>query len=263
MRLRETAPWIATAAVALAGVLVWRGLWGVMFTRNPQYELRRLEITTGSAKSEEEIRSITGLREGVNLFSFSASEVRERLLRTTPNIAEAEVSKILPSNVVVVVRDRVPVARLYYPSQALDRDGMAFTLLPKDAGRYRGLPTIENGRTRHRFDAGRTLVGAVGTPLGEESRIVRALDVVNAWNAEFGGEPRPPFRLMTLDVSDSVYLETLTTDSRVVRFVWEEIVDEPAIRVCLRMVARTMADPGSRGGGQFDALLSAGKVIVR
>ena len=71
------------------------------------------------------------------------------------------------------------------------------------------------------------------------------------------------YRDVWLDIRSSIYLETLTTDSRVVRFVWEEIVDEPAIRVCLRMVARRMADPGSRGAGQFDALLSAGKVIVR
>ena len=82
MRLRETAPWLAVLALALACFFAWRWLSAAMFSRNPQFELRRVEISPGYAKSEQEIRDITGLREGVNLFSFRASEVRERLLRT-------------------------------------------------------------------------------------------------------------------------------------------------------------------------------------
>ena len=93
MRLRETAPWLAAFAIAIACFVAWRWLSAAMFSRNPQYELRRVEISPGYAKSEREIRDITGLREGVNLFSFRASEVRERLLRTTPNIADVEISK--------------------------------------------------------------------------------------------------------------------------------------------------------------------------
>ena len=145
MRLRETAPWLAVLAIGLACFFAWRWLSATMFSRNPQYELRRVSIEPGYAKSEQEIRDITGLREGVNLFSFRASEVRERLLRTTPNIADAEVTKILPDAVEVVVHDRIPVASLCSPVLALDADGFVFTILPRDVERYRSLPRIENG----------------------------------------------------------------------------------------------------------------------
>ena len=127
MRLRETAPWLAAFAIAIACFVAWRWLSAAMFSRNPQYELRRVEISPGYAKSEREIRDITGLREGVNLFSFRASEVRERLLRTAPNIADVEISKRLPDAVSVVVHDRVPVANLCSPTLALDAGGFVFT----------------------------------------------------------------------------------------------------------------------------------------
>ena len=68
---------------------------------------------------------------------------------------------------------------------------------------------------------------------------------------------------LLLPLAPAAMAEDGEDDARFAGRSWEEIVDEPAIRVCLRMVARTMADPGSRGAGQFDALLSAGKVIVR
>ena len=154
MRLRETAPWLAVAAIALACFFAWRWLSAAMFTRNPQFELRRVDISPGYAKTEREIRDITGLREGVNLFSFRSSEVRERLLYATPNIADVEISKRLPDAVSVVVHDRVPVANLCSPSLALDANGFVFTILRRDAERYRSLPRIENGAEPFRPPAG-------------------------------------------------------------------------------------------------------------
>ena len=224
MRLRETAPWLAVLAIGLACFFAWRWLSATMFSRNPQYELRRVSIEPGYAKSEQEIRDITGLREGVNLFSFRASEVRERLLRTTPNIADAEVTKILPDAVEVVVHDRIPVASLCSPVLALDANGFVFTILPRDVERYRSLPRIENGAEPYRPPAGRTLADAPGTPTGVEARIARALRV-----ALLCDRPERAFRLSDIDVSNSVYLVLLTRDNRFIRLVWEEIADDEAI----------------------------------
>ena len=257
MRLRETAPWLAVLAIAIVCFLAWRWLSAAMFTRNPQYELRRVDISPGYAKSEREIRDITGLREGVNLFSFRASEVRERLLRTTPNIADVEISKRLPDAVSVVVHDRVPVASLCSPTLALDAGGFVFTLLPRDAERYRSLPRIENGVEPFRPPAGRTLADAPGTPSGVESRVARALRVVLLCDG-----PGCSFRLSDIDVSNSVYLVLLTADNRIVRLVWEELADDTAILQSLSMVDETLRDPASRGKTRFDVILSAGKVFA-
>ena len=257
MRLRETAPWLAAFAIAIACFVAWRWLSAAMFSRNPQYELRRVEISPGYAKSEREIRDITGLREGVNLFSFRASEVRERLLRTAPNIADVEISKRLPDAVSVVVHDRVPVANLCSPTLALDAGGFVFTILPRDAERYRSLPRIENGSKPYRPPAGSTLADAPGTPPGVEARIARALRV-----ALLCDRPERAFRLSDIDVSNSVYLVLLTRDNRFIRLVWEEIADDEAILRGLAMADETLRDPASRGKARFDVILSAGKVFA-
>ncbi len=257
MRLRETAPWLAVLAIGLACFFAWRWLSATMFSRNPQYELRRVSIEPGYAKSEQEIRDITGLREGVNLFSFRASEVRERLLRTTPNIADAEVTKILPDAVEVVVHDRIPVASLCSPVLALDANGFVFTILPRDVERYRSLPRIENGAEPYRPPAGRTLADAPGTPTGVEARVMRALRV-----ALLCDRPDRAFRLSNLDVSNPVYLELLTADNRLVRLVWEEISGDTEILRGLSMADDTLRDPASRDKTRFDVILSAGKVFA-
>ena len=257
MRLRETAPWLAVVALGLACFFAWRWLSAAMFTRNPQFEVRRVSIEPGYAKTEGEIRDITGLREGINLFSFRASEVRGRLLLATPNIADAEVSKILPDAVSVVVHDRIPVASLCSPKLALDADGFVFTILPRDADRYRSIPRIENGAEPFRPQAGRTLSDVPGTPSGIEARVMRALRV-----ALLCDRPGRSFRLSNIDVSNPVYLTLLTADNRLVRLVWEEISDDTAILQGLSMADDTLRDPASRGKTRFDVVLSAGKVFA-
>ena len=100
----------AVAAVAAVSAFCWGAFWRAAFSRNPRWAATEVAIETGLAKTPAEIRDITGLREGVNLFSFSAAEARRRLLDSTLNIADAEVSKTLPGTVRIVARDRVPVA---------------------------------------------------------------------------------------------------------------------------------------------------------
>ena len=80
MRLRETAPWLAVFAVILAGVLVWNGLWGILFEHNDQYRIRTLEIVPGALTTREEIVSVAGLREGDGLFAKGADEIRRTLV---------------------------------------------------------------------------------------------------------------------------------------------------------------------------------------
>lgn len=262
MRLKETAPWLALIALGLACFFAWRWLDGAMFSRNPQYALRTVRIESGFAKSPEEIRDIAGLREGVNLFSFSASDVRRRLLRTTPNIAEVEVSKTLPDRVDVVVHDRVPVAKLCSSRLALDADGLVFTILPRDADRYHALPLIENGAEPYRPDAGRRLRDAAGTPVGVEARVMRALRVVRLWAQAFGAVAEPSFRIANLDVSNATFLELRTADNRLVRLVWEELPDDASILLALGVVDETLRDPASAGKTRFDVVVAAGKVFA-
>ncbi|MBQ7666578.1 MAG: FtsQ-type POTRA domain-containing protein, partial [Kiritimatiellae bacterium] len=136
MKHRAAVHAAAAVAVALAVAAGWGLFWRTAFSHNPKWEVREVEIETGLAKTPEEIRDITGLREGVNLFAFSAAEARRRRLDSTLNIAEAEVGKTLPGRVRIVARDRVPAAKLFSESLAVDANGLVFTLLEKDRSRW-------------------------------------------------------------------------------------------------------------------------------
>ena len=244
---------VSAAAVALYGAF-----WRVAFSHNPRWSASEVSIETGLAKTPEEIRDITGLREGVNLFSFSAAEARRRLLDSTLNIAEAEVTKTLPGSVRIVARDRVPVAKLFSDSLAVDATGLAFTLLEKDRNRWHMLPRIEDGASRPKFDAGRSLVDSPGTPDGTEARAARALRIVAA-AADMA--PQLPFSVNTVDVSGQNYISLLTGDFREIRLVWEEMGDERDIRKALEMAAAAMRSARASRNQRFDVLLRAGRVV--
>lgn len=244
MRLRSGISFsLVTAGIVVSVLLLWRGLWLYLFVRNPQYEIKTLTIETGVAKTATEICELTGLREGVNLFSFSAAKLREQILFDTLNISEAEISKKLPDSVRIVVRDRVPVLRLGPTSTVLDRDGLVFTMLSQDADRYRTIPIVEDGSTRIEFRTGRRLRGVAGTPTSQEGRIMRVLELLNII------EKAPEIKLSVLyiDISDDIYLCMQDASNYEIKLIWEEIADEASLTKALQMVSDVLRGPYVRG----------------
>lgn len=249
--------WILSAAVCavLAGGGAW--LWNAAFLRNPAYTVRTVSIETGHAKTSEEIKTLTGIREGVNIFSFSAAGKRRELLENSLNIAEVSIEKRLPDSVSVKVFDRVPAAKLSSPTLVVDADGLVFTILSGEESRYNmDVPVIENGAKRIVFDAGRRLEGVVGTPVETESRVMRALQVLNR-SALRGNRV---FKAKYADVSNPVYLY-LDSGMICVRLVWEEIKGDAEIDLALEMLDRTLKNPRSGRFTRFDVILANARVI--
>ncbi|MBF0099298.1 MAG: FtsQ-type POTRA domain-containing protein [Desulfobacterales bacterium] len=57
----------------------------------------------------ETIKSIAGVHEGMNIFSFNLSEVRDRLY-ASPWIANAEVTREVPSRMIIRIEENIPIA---------------------------------------------------------------------------------------------------------------------------------------------------------
>ncbi len=260
MRLTAATPLLAVAAATLVATLAGRALWAQMFSSNPQYKITALEIQPGATKSAAQIRALSGIREGDNIHSFGADDVRRRILSSALEIEEAEVAKTLPGTVRIAIRDRIPVALLLDERRALDAGGLVFPLVGGDIARYRTLPRIENGASRMVADAGRRLSGTPGaTPETPESKMERALRVVLALDAR----PDFPVRVDTFDVSDPAYLVFLTADNRVVRILWEEIPGDAEIGDALDLLEGTLRDRRSARVGRFDVMRSTRKVHAR
>lgn len=269
MRVKLTGTILAGGLAVAAVWCLVSFLWGRMFSQNPQFEAKRLEIETGISLSEDKVRATTGLREGVNLFSFRASEKRDLLMGATLNVSNVEIEKRLPDTIRIVVRDRIPLVRLSRNSVdpasrvsserfALDADGVVFTILDADVDKYRGLPVVENGASRFSFTSGQRLEDKGGVPADGDvaARVARALVVMK----EIAAIRDLPFHVRTLDISDPICLEIMDRETRMIRLLWEEIRTTEDIRNAIELAASAIIESKGRDNA-FLVLRSEQKVF--
>ena len=251
---------IACVVLAACAAALW-GLWTAMFSHNDQYLVETVSITGDTtALSPGEIRGVSGLREGENIFATTAAAARRRLMAASLNVADARIRKRLPSRVDIEIVPRRPIARVLDGEfiRALDRDGLVFALLERDEDKYGALPFLYNGVETPRLPLGSRLRFARGTPREAESRLARALQVVRAVDED----PDCPLRILEADVSDRIYLSVQSPQGQAFRFVWEEIPDEAAIRRALDTVSLVLRHPKAQAMKSFDILLTPTNRVV-
>ena len=264
MRLTESGrfalPALAACAVLAALAAALWGLWTVMFSHNDQYRIERVAVSGDtSALTPEKIRSVSRIREGANIFSFTAAAARRRLLAASLNIADARIRKRLPSDVSVEIVPRRPIARVLDGEfiRALDRDGLVFPILERDEDRWSDLPMLLDGGETRRLPPGATLRAVSGTPTEPEGRLARALQFLRVADED----PSCPLRVMEADVSDRVFLVVRSPQGRSFRFVWEELPDAAAIRRALDAVSLVLKAPESRPYNEF--VVMTNRVVAR
>jgi len=84
---------------------------GWLITRSPVFAARRVEVTGETHLSRAEVLRMARVDRGTNLFWFRAGVVETRLLRS-PWIAEAIVTRSLPSTLRIAIRERRAVAQV-------------------------------------------------------------------------------------------------------------------------------------------------------
>ena len=193
----------------------WQGLKTAMFTQNPQYEIKKLDISKSNAVKEQEVIKFTGISEGVNLFSFSAAEKRRKLLESVPNLSDVRIVKTLPDKVKIAMTDRLPVLRLGDTDFAADKDGTVMTLDWEQKWAF--LPKL--------FDSSRKQNPVPGQKL--EGKAAQALAIANVYNEMDGIS----FKLNGILVDARFYVILQTAEGRrEIRLVWEELTSRGAMR---------------------------------
>lgn len=244
-----------------------QGFKAVMFTKNPQYEIKQLEIISSNAVKDQEIIKLTGISKGINLFSFSAAEKRRKLLESVPNLSEVRIVKTLPDKVKIVTTDRLPVLRLGDTDFATDKDGTVMTLDMEHKWAF--LPKL--------FDSSRKQNPIPGQKL--EGKAAQALAIANVYNEMNGAS----FKLNGILVDGRFYVILQTSEGRrEIRLVWEELTSREAmrqaassgksidstggltsrdaIREALEMASATLARKEAAGLVCLDVMLSTKKV---
>ncbi len=243
MRLRAGLVVLGIVIVLTALYFGWRGLDFIMFKDNPAYTIHHVEISTQLAASKNRIVELTGISEGVNIFSFSASSKREELLRNVPNLGDVKITKKLPDTVEIVAIDRLPVVRLESTNFASDRKGTVMTIDASQRKRWSSLPVLMDGNEKINVTPGETLTG----------KNLLALSVINVYNEMDGIS----FRIDNIDIGGRIYLILQTSDGqREIRLVWDELETSNDIRMALRMASEALAQPKAASLIRFDVLLS-------
>jgi len=95
-------------ALIVAALLLASGWW---ITKSPVFAARRVEVTGESHLTRADVLRLAGVGRGTNLFWFHAQRA-ERLLRRSPWIAAAAVTRSLPSTLRIAIRERRPVGQV-------------------------------------------------------------------------------------------------------------------------------------------------------
>ena len=98
--------------VAATGAAAFFGLQAALdkfFFQNAEYTLRRISFELDEILTREEALAVTGLREGVNIFSVDFQKV-EAGLRAIPQVQEVRLDRKLPDQIDVSITARRPIA---------------------------------------------------------------------------------------------------------------------------------------------------------
>lgn len=159
---RQAVTLIAVAAVvviAMAGI----GITAAFKRLKCTYELQccvtdageQVEVITGKIVPARLIINHFGLTNGMNLAHVPFAELRERLIKDTPNLRDVKITRTLPNMVRVEAFERVPVVRVIgsganaNANYTADSEGVVFwyprrdtTLLPiiREAGKNTSTP---------------------------------------------------------------------------------------------------------------------------
>lgn len=108
--------WLAAAlAVGLVVVCSYRAFTYFVarsFTDNPAYNIASIHVQTDGVIERADILKLSGVSEGQNLFTVDLAAVRAAL-ESHPSIRRAEIRRVLPGKLQIVVSERVPVAQIY------------------------------------------------------------------------------------------------------------------------------------------------------
>jgi cell division protein FtsQ len=121
---------VATGAAAFYGL---QAALNKFFFKNAEYTLRRISFELDEILTREEALAVTGLREGVNIFSVDFEKV-EAALRAIPQIQEVRLERKLPDQIDVSITARRPIAWVAAAGETGDPSASEKSLLVDASG---------------------------------------------------------------------------------------------------------------------------------
>lgn len=125
----------------------------LFFSRNPNFEITNIDITTDGRLSPVQLREYADVEEGENLFAVHFKTVRKNLEEKVSLVKSVQIRRNLPHTLVLDVIERVPVAQIRWDPRGMPflMDDSGIVLPPTRSGQ--ALPLIK-GVTLERLRPG-------------------------------------------------------------------------------------------------------------
>lgn len=234
--------WLALAVVLISLGALGFGLFSgvrmlgrLLFSENPQFTIRRIEVETDGQLDQVRIQQYADVRAGENLFAVSPDEICGKLEKV-PQVESTVVRRVLPDTLCIDVRERVAVARIQgrkkikYPP-AVDRFGV---VVPPRLS-YRHLPLIEGVAD---FSKDRPLVPGMEV---EDGRLGNALTVLELCQTRHWGNYVP---VRSMDVHYQDFVEVTLKDGTLALL---PVARKEVLEQRLRKLAAILVTTADRG----------------
>lgn len=235
------------------GVLVWFGvvsLGNALFFENERFDIVSVEVKGCRVMTPEKVKQLTGIREGMNIFSLSNStnsirKIRRDFLEGQHSVKYFEISRLLPGTVKITLEERTPTAVIGFKGdKVVDIEGHVFAYKPG----MPDLPYISEYR---------------GPTLQPGGRIQRGMMMAAIQALEFCDDPRLGFRIESVGVGNQDRIDLRVRyegESKEVRIAWKDMdKGTPESRQCfsdkLGRVIKTMGTEAGRRTPAFDCML--------
>jgi len=139
---------LASAVLSIALIIVG----GYYLLRSDLWLLKTVSINGNKHVSAEKITKLAGLDDDTNLIRVAKDKI-EAAIKEDPWIAEAVVTRDLPSRIEIVVTERVPFARIKQKGKIYTLDKRGYVLETGDDPRFDNIPVINE------IEVGRLIVG--------------------------------------------------------------------------------------------------------
>lgn len=113
---------------------------GFVLLRSPIFEVHRILVRGNQFLNEDKIRTVADIGAGVNIFKLDLAAAASNL-KLLPMIKEVQVTRSLPSTVVITVKERTPLGLLPTKEGFIEVDGEGVYLQTAGASAP-GLPVI-------------------------------------------------------------------------------------------------------------------------
>ncbi|MGE5592517.1 MAG: cell division protein FtsQ/DivIB [Betaproteobacteria bacterium] len=125
----------------LAFVVLLVASAGFTFLRSPYFHIQHIDVRGLTNLSTEEVVVACGLAEDENIFDVDLRAITTRL-KAIPRVDKVQVSRRLPSTIVIDVRERLPVAVIPYAGYFVEIDAAGLAIDLEETYRGRELPLV-------------------------------------------------------------------------------------------------------------------------